>query len=90
MAIVSKERKVGEVFTLDGKQYKVFQDDCDSCRKCIFYNGGAKFCTERVGNIIGKCSQENRADHIPVYFLEVSESSFSSTIDNKKKLLLLV
>lgn len=74
MAVTSKERKVGEVFSLDGKQYKVFQDDCNTCMKCTFYNEGARTCTERVKDIIGKCSRESRADHIPVYFLEVSES----------------
>ena len=88
MAITSKERRVGEIFSFKDKWYQVFKDDCNNCFKCAFYNGGARTCTEDAKGVIGRCSQEHRDDKVPVYFLEVPKPPISYT--KRINLLLLV
>ena len=62
------ERKIGDVFTFDGKQLEVIEGICIDC---YFYN---KLCFERsIRDIRGKCCLRYRKDKKDVYFKLVEE-----------------
>lgn len=57
------ERKVGEVFTYNGKTYQVVKGD--GCVGCSFAN---KKCSQRI---LGNCARSSRLDRINVIFKEI-------------------
>lgn len=65
------ERKIGEVFEIDGKEYKVAEcidDYMGYCDKCAF--DGSYRCMSKKR---GYCEMSNREDGKDVYFIEVKE-----------------
>lgn len=72
------ERKVGEVFTYNGKTYQVVENN--SCTACSFANIGCAFRR----HIIGNCTKNNRQDGNSVVFKEVNDMKIENnqlTID---------
>lgn len=63
------ERKIGEVFTFDGKQLEVIEGDCEDCyflcRSCCFKSS--------VKDIIGECYASLRRDNEDVCFELIEE-----------------
>lgn len=65
-----RDRRSGEVFEYDMLKLQVVESDY--CRDCFFFIPEESECTARL-NIIGKCSQFERADEKSVIFVKVSE-----------------
>lgn len=85
------ERKIGEVFELQGKWYKTIEDKRNICDKCVFCDAKGSICdTHR--DIVGHCSIGSRHDSTAVIFVEVDKpiGIITSNSSNKKKLLLLI
>ena len=63
------ERKIGDVFTFDGKPLEVVEGDCEDCyfliKSCCFKSS--------VINIIGECYASNRKDNEDICFELVEE-----------------
>ena len=64
-----KERKIGEVFELEGKKLQVRESHRYSCDGC-FFNG---HCEHSSNPIIGLCEKDQREDEKDVIFVEVQE-----------------
>lgn len=53
------ERRIGEQFYIDDKQYEIIEQKNDSCKKCCLYNN----CTiELIKERVGYCSSIFRTD----------------------------
>ena len=63
------ERKIGDVFTFDGKSLEVVEGDCEDCyfltKSCCFKSS--------VIDIIGECYASNRKDNEDVCFQLVKD-----------------
>ena len=63
------ERKIGDIFTFEGKQLEVIKGDCWDCyfltELCCFKSS--------VIDIIGECSEVNRKDNEDVCFKLIEE-----------------
>lgn len=64
------ERKLGEVFTYNGKIYKVVPNPVFSCEGCAFK--ASCFCSAD-SNIVGKCFKYLRNDKTRIIFKEVKK-----------------
>lgn len=64
------ERKLGEVFTYNGKIYRVVPNSVFSCEGCAFK--GRCFCSAD-SNIVGKCFKYLRNDKTRIIFKEVKK-----------------
>ena len=85
------ERKIGEVFELQGKWYKTIEDKGNVCNKCVLCDAKGSICdTHR--DIVGWCSSTNRQDSTSVLFIEVNKpiGIITSNLSDKKKLLLII
>lgn len=61
------ERKIGEIFEIDGKKYKCISNG-PGCSGCIF--GSVLKCTKNY-EVFGWCGCTTRSDKKPVVFIEV-------------------
>ena len=61
------ERKIGEVFTYNGKTYQVVESN--TCEGCAFMNNCHCFS---ISKLLGLCSYTNRTDKIGVIFKEIN------------------
>ena len=61
------ERKVGEVFTYNGKTYQVVKDN--TCKGCAFMKNGHCFS---ISKLLGLCSYTSRTDKTGVIFKEIN------------------
>ena len=64
------ERKIGEVFELDGVKLRVDEAEL-GCRGCYLFDIDIE-CTD-LRNIRGDCSEVHRTDNTDVIFTEVKE-----------------
>ena len=64
---INMERKVGDVFTLDGKQFEVIKGFCADCDLFDFCN------INSLRDIIGECYADFRNDNKNVCFKLVKE-----------------
>lgn len=65
------ERKIGEVFTLEGKHYEVCKTNkkgLTSCGSCDF---GYCYCGNKWDEYIGECVGDDRSDNRDVVFKEL-------------------
>ena len=62
------ERKIGEVFTFDGKQLEVIDGYCEGC-----YFLGTLCFEDHVLDIRGECYSEDRKDNEEVCFIKLIE-----------------
>lgn len=62
------ERKIGDVFTFDGKQLEVIEGYCESC-----YFLGTLCFEDHVLDIRGECYSEDRKDNEEVCFIKLKE-----------------
>ena len=73
------ERKIGEIFTYNGKTYQVVKDN--TCEGCAFMKNGHCFS---ISKLLGLCSYTNRTDKIGVIFKEINNMEIKNnqlTID---------
>ena len=73
------ERKVGEIFTYNGKTYQVVKDN--TCEGCAFMKNCHCFS---IGKLLGLCSYTNRTDKTGVIFKEINDMEIKNnqlTID---------
>ena len=73
------ERKIGEIFTCDGKTYQVVKDN--TCEGCAFMKNG--HCLS-ISKLLGLCSYTNRTDKTGVIFKEINNMEIKNnqlTID---------
>ena len=73
------ERKIGEIFTYNGKTYKVVKDN--TCEGCAFMKNGHCFS---ISKLLGLCSYTNRTDKTGVIFKEINNMEIKNnqlTID---------
>lgn len=61
------ERKIGEIFTYNGKTYKVVKGN--TCEGCAFMKNGHCFS---ISKLLGLCSYTNRTDKTGVIFKEIN------------------
>ena len=72
------ERKIGEIFTYNGKIYQVVESN--TCESCAFKNGR---CLS-ISKLLGLCSYTNRTDKTGVIFKEINNMEIKNnqlTID---------
>ena len=68
------ERKIGEIFTYEGKRYKVVPGD-RGCKNCAF--GKGDICLgEPLHSLRGKCI--DREDNQPIDFIQIYEMEVNS------------
>ena len=75
------ERKIGEIFTYNGKTYKILKA-IDGCKGCAFYS---QACADIIKN--EHCSSSNRVDGISVICKEIKNMEINNnqlTIDIPK------
>lgn len=84
------ERKIGEIFELQGKWYKTIEDKKNVCSECVFCYFAETIC-ENYRDIVGHCSIGTRQDSTSVIFVEVDKpiGIITSNLSDKKKLLLI-
>ena len=73
------ERKIGEIFTYNGKTYQVVKDN--TCEGCAFMKNGHCFS---ISKLLGLCSYTNRTDKTGVIFKEINNMEIKNnqlTID---------
>ena len=73
------ERKIGEIFTYNGKTYQVVKDN--TCEGCAFMNNCHCFS---ISKLLGLCSYTNRTDKTGVIFKEINNMEIKNnqlTID---------
>ena len=61
------ERKIGEIFTYNGKTYQVVKSN--TCEGCVFMKNGHCFS---ISKLLGLCSYTNRTDKTGVIFKEIN------------------
>lgn len=71
------ERKIGEIFELDGKKLKVeeakIENECEGC--ILYHNEELPYTCHNadVINIAGACSRTQRADKKDIIYTEVKQ-----------------
>lgn len=73
------ERKLGEIFTYNGKIYQVVKGF--SCKGCAFIKNG---CCDLVNELLGPCDYTKRTDKTNVIFKEINNMEIKNnqlTID---------
>ena len=73
------ERKIGEIFTCDGKTYQVVEGI--TCEGCAFMKNGRCFS---IIKLLGFCSDTNRTDKTDIVFKEINNMEIKNnqlTID---------
>ena len=73
------ERKIGEIFTYNGKTYQVVEGS--TCEGCAFMKNGHCFS---ISKLLGLCSYTNRTDKTGVIFKEINNMEIKNnqlTID---------
>lgn len=73
------ERKLGEIFTYNGKIYQVVKDS--SCKGCAFIKKG---CCDLVNELLGPCDYTKRTDKTNIIFKEINNMEIKNnqlTID---------
>ena len=73
------ERKIGEIFTYNGKIYQVVKGF--SCKGCAFIKNG---CCDLVNELLGPCDYTKRTDKTNVIFKEINNMEIKNnqlTID---------
>ena len=73
------ERKIGEIFTYNGKTYQVVKDN--TCEGCAFMKNGHCFS---ISKLLGLCSYTNRTDKTGIIFKEINNMEIKNnqlTID---------
>ena len=73
------ERKIGEIFTYNGKTYQVVKGN--TCEGCAFMKNGHCFS---ISKLLGLCSYTNRTDKTGVIFKEINNMEIKNnqlTID---------
>lgn len=73
------ERKIGEIFTYNGKIYQVVKGF--SCKGCAFIKNG---CCDLVNELLGPCDYTKRTDKTNVVFKEINNMEIKNnqlTID---------
>ena len=64
---ITMERKIGDIFTFKGKQYKVIEGFCSDCDL-------SGFCSiDSLRNIIGECYADFRNDNKGICFKLIKE-----------------
>ena len=63
------KRKVGDVFTFNGKQLVVIEGFCENCH----FNNKSCCAKHSVMDIIGECYASYRRDYKDVYFQLIEE-----------------
>ena len=74
------ERKLGEIFTYNGKTYQVVEGI--TCKGCTFMNNG-RHCFS-ISKLLGLCSDNNRTDKTSIIFKEIKDMEIKNnqlTID---------
>ena len=73
------ERKIGEIFTYNGKTYQVVKDN--TCEGCAFMKNGHCFS---ISKLLGLCSYTNRTNKTGIIFKEINNMEIKNnqlTID---------
>lgn len=73
------ERKIGEIFTYNGKTYQVVEGN--TCESCAFMKNGRCFS---ISKLLGLCSYTNRTDKTGIIFKEINNMEIKNnqlTID---------
>lgn len=73
------ERKIGEIFTCDGKTYQVIKGI--TCNGCAFIKNGGCYS---LNELLGLCSYTNRTDKTDIIFKEINNMEIKNnqlTID---------
>ena len=66
------ERKIGDIFTLDGKTFKVIESKDEFCFECYFYSKCGIQCSDSiVRETIGVCEDSKRKDKKNIVFIKV-------------------
>ena len=65
------ERKTGDIFTLDGNEFKVIESKDEFCFDCYFYKGGHNCSDSIVRETIGVCEDSKRNDLKNIIFKKV-------------------
>lgn len=65
------ERKIGEIFTLDGVNFEVVQAKDNDCTECYFFDERTACSFPWVRNAIGFCNPFFRKDMTYVIFKEI-------------------
>ena len=65
------ERKIGDIFTLDGNEFKVIESKDEFCFDCYFYKGGHSCSDSIVRETIGVCEDSKRNDLKNIIFKKV-------------------
>jgi hypothetical protein len=68
------ERKLGEIFTCDGKTYQVVKGTCDDC--CILHN----HCFS-IRESLGLCTDVSRTDKTGIIFKEINNMKIQEMIE---------
>ena len=67
------ERKLGEIFTYNGKIYQVVKGF--SCKGCAFIKNG---CCDLVNELLGPCDYTKRTDKTNVIFKEINNMEINN------------
>ena len=73
------ERKIGEIFTYNGKTYQVVEGNI--CKGCAFTKNN---CCFSISKLLGLCSYTNRTDKTGIIFKEINNMEIKNnqlTID---------
>ena len=70
------ERKLGEIFTYNGKIYQVVKGF--SCKGCAFIKNG---CCDLVNELLGPCDYTKRTDKTNVIFKEINNMEIQEMIE---------
>ena len=65
------ERKIGEIFTYNGKTYQVVESNM--CKDCAFFNIR---CNSVQTSVAGTCTPGGRKDNINVAFKEINNMEY--------------
>ena len=77
------ERKIGEVFTCNGKLYQVVKGF--SCNGCAFINNGNCYLDDKL---LGPCSYTERTDKTSIIFKEINNMEIANMNDLKLEQLI--
>lgn len=70
------ERKLGEIFTHNGKIYQVVKGF--SCKGCAFIKNG---CCDLVNELLGPCDYTKRTDKTNVIFKEINNMEIKNNLE---------
>ena len=80
MATEYKTLPIGKIFTYNGNEYEVCEDDdCHyTCNKCAF-NG---INCDTIKGIRGNCIFGHRTDHAQIYYVQINDENMKKDSDN--------